>query len=633
MQTEPNANDQAPGAIQCDVLDAIRDELRPFDRERRAWGALYYFMAHSKAVGIGARAVFDARNEFEIFKLGEFERVRERSKSPITLCSVHIYPEDYGIDLPCCMAAAEAEVMISSPSRTPSNGGRRSGAEPHPSASSERKAAEALVGLEAHAQFLRSLGILAHVEDEGWEGGPDESEQDREFHRRIVLHAIAALPSSSGGSACEAFEALQELARSAAIPDAADSISPNGALHLPVLAGALRDAMSDAGWNLPPTSVKTPAELAALAAEWRDAGYDRAMFEATGDRWLSRVPEEIEPLVDGAIYRGKLHAFLGGASTGKSTALHELAVKLSMSLPAGAPLPMWCGLTIRPSDKLRRAHFFSGEDTRDIIGKRARAFAGAGAASTAISFPEGGADGLRRYLQGLKGKRRGEPGVPDLIVIDPALTFLEGCESDAGDVGAALGELVEIAAGTEAAVIVAHHLQKNARPSSMQEIRAMVRGSQVWIDRPRVVLGLLRTRGTTQLGVAKSNIPGVEEFAVLATLIRDPVTLMHTPAEPKAPKGTASTIPAQSVVPSAGDLDEPITAALRRLTGEGKRVTLSGKKDGLHVHAPAELAGVARDAVLAQMRVMIAAGRIVRTGDGGLEPAADDCEAPPLAAE
>ncbi len=617
MHTEPNANDQAPGAIPRGALGMIETAIHSFDRDHAAEGALCYFMEHSAAVGAGARAVLDAHGGPEEFSRNDPRLAPNSGRYAFAQMLVFPYPEDDGLDLPCVMAAAKLELCLQS---NGSGKSKRCGRdEPGPSAMDERKAASVLAALNEHAQFLRSLGVLAHVEDEGWRGGTGQSDPEREFSRQLTLYAFAPLFHKYGRATWAAFEALQELVKSAAVPDGDAAIG--GPFALPSLAGALLDAMGGRGGTLPACLAKSPDELEALAEEWRDAGYDIAMFEATGDRWLSRVPEDIEPLVDGAIFRGKLHAFLGGASTGKSTALHELAVKLSIGLSAAAPPMVWCGLTIRPNDKPRRVHFFSGEDTRDIIGRRARAFAGAGATSTAVSFPEGGADGLRRYLQGLKGKRRGDPGVPDLIVIDPALTFLDGCESDAGDVGAALGELVEIAAGTEAAVVVAHHLQKNANPRSMRDLRAMVRGSQVWIDRPRIVLGFLRTRDATQLGVVKSNIPGVEEFVVLATLTRDPTTLMHMPAEPRSAKGTASTIPARAVAPSAGDLDEPIMAALRRLIGEGKRVTLTGKNDGFRIHAPAEVAGVARDTVLACLRGLIEVGRIARAEDGALRPA------------
>ena len=159
----------------------------------------------------------------------------------------------------------------------------------------------------------------------------------------------------------------------------------------------------------------------------------------------------------------------------------------------------------------------------------------------------------------------------------------------------------------------------------------MVRGSQVWIDRPRIVLGVLRKRGLTLLGVAKSNIRGVNDYDVLATLARDPDTLMHMPVSSSS---TGSEKPAKLADPdtsSAAELDELVMAVLRRMHGEGTRATVSGKKDELWAHKPAELAGVSRDAIRASLRRLIEAGRIIQDGDG-LHPV-DDVEAPPLAAE
>ena len=52
-----------------------------------------------------------------------------------------------------------------------------------------------------------------------------------------------------------------------------------------------------------------------------------------------------------------------------------------------------------------------------------------------------------------------------------------------------------------------HHLSKGAKPKSAREVLDELRGSQVFIDRPRVVIGMFREGPKTIIGLAKCNIP------------------------------------------------------------------------------------------------------------------------------
>ena len=624
---------QAPGMIPAEIRQAVQRgmwEMRGSDAHNqavRAEAALRYFLAHSCAVGGGDRVAVNDGDE------GGLTLAEILKRAAVDLGAIHklyVVTDPWGasVEMPCIFSTAELQIWCSAP---PARRSKRGDDDPTPEEGVERKAKANLVDLEAHAAFLRTLGILACVIDDGWRGGPDERDPQGEFTRRMHLMVAAPLASVLEHGDRRPFDALAQLASTSGVPS--DEASCAAHLTPGQLAEMLRGATGgEIGGTLPANLAKSPEELVALAAEWRDAGYDRDIFEATGQRWMRRAPDEIEPLVEGAIYRGKLHVFLGGASTGKSTLLHELAVKVTMPLPAGAPPPGWCGLPIRRGEKPLIVRFFSGEDADDMIHDRQTMFAKGGIGPSNVAFPKGGANGLGGYLASMKGKKRGDPGVPDLIVIDPALTFLKGCESDAGDVGDALGELVEIAAGIGAAVIVAHHLQKNARPRSMQDIRAMVRGSQVWIDRPRIALGVLRSRGMTQIGVAKSNIRGVNDFEILATLARDPETLLHTAVQSKPSRGHADVEPGPRDASSADDLDQRILTELRRLVGEGTHVTVSGKRDELYRLASVALAGIARGAIRSRLTSMIDAGLVVREDGGGLRPA-DEGEAPLLAAE
>jgi hypothetical protein len=98
------------------------------------------------------------------------------------------------------------------------------------------------------------------------------------------------------------------------------------------------------------------------------------------------------------------------------------------------------------------------------------------------------------------------PDVP-IMVIDPARKYLEGDEDNAEVVSNFFEAIEEFAIRKKTACVVVHHLAKGAKPKSTADVLDNLRGSQVFIDRPRVVIGLLREGPYTIAGLAKNNIP------------------------------------------------------------------------------------------------------------------------------
>lgn len=134
------------------------------------------------------------------------------------------------------------------------------------------------------------------------------------------------------------------------------------------------------------------------------------------------------------------------------------------------------------------------------------------------------------------------PDVP-LLVIDPARKFLTGDEDDASVVSDFFEAIEEFAIKKNAAVVILHHLQKASYPRTARELLDSLRGSQVFIDRPRVVIGLYRDGPYTIAGLAKNNIPPnfgmMQEERVFA---RDPkkLSLVWLPGEEGIRNGTLS---------------------------------------------------------------------------------------------
>ena len=117
------------------------------------------------------------------------------------------------------------------------------------------------------------------------------------------------------------------------------------------------------------------------------------------------------------------------------------------------------------------------------------------------------------------------PSVP-IMVIDPARKYLEGDEDNSEVVSNFFEAIEEFSIRKKTACVVVHHLAKGAKPKDTAEVLDCLRGSQVFVDRPRVVIGLLREGPYTIAGLAKNNIPlslgMVQDERVF---VRDPASL------------------------------------------------------------------------------------------------------------
>jgi hypothetical protein len=168
-----------------------------------------------------------------------------------------------------------------------------------------------------------------------------------------------------------------------------------------------------------------------------------------------------------------------------------------------------------------------------------------------------------------------------------------------------------------------HHIKKG-RLRSIDEIRDRIRGSGVFVDRPRVVIGMARKNrmhGPTMLGIIKHNIP--PEFGMLEgeiTLVRDPATLRHLRID-QAAKQSAATMetppppaagpePAKKLDQSKFAPEDAVLAALKSFGSRNIRITRTGSKS-LFGRRATELKGFTRAAIDATTEVLVRAGRVV----------------------
>lgn len=232
---------------------------------------------------------------------------------------------------------------------------------------------------------------------------------------------------------------------------------------------------------------------------------DITLFDATGVRHMdAKTSVGFDFLVDGWIPKGAVTVIGASGGTGKSSLAHNLAVKAATDYAPGAPTPTWLGSKINVESCQGIVVYLSGEDGPAIVHSRAKVYDPEGKSERLMVLrTDFGPDAnLAAFLKRLHKL----PQVP-LVVIDPARKYLTGDENDASVVSDFFEAIEEFAIERNAAVVVVHHLAKGAKPTHISDIYDLLRGSQVFIDRPRVVIGMYREGPYVVAGLSKNNIP------------------------------------------------------------------------------------------------------------------------------
>ncbi len=257
-------------------------------------------------------------------------------------------------------------------------------------------------------------------------------------------------------------------------------------------------------------------------------GRDFNLLNMTGES-RSDKESEFEFLVPGWIPKAAITIIGATGGTGKSSLAHRLAVLTSSDWTEDDPNPKWLGSEIAKEDCQGISVYFSGEDAASIVNARAKIFDPEGKSSrlmlkTGAEFGTH-SDGSPKAIGDFLEELHVLPKV-DVVVIDPARKYLLGDEDDSEVVSDFFEAIEKFAVEKNCGMIVVHHLQKQAHPRDTRDIADMLRGSQVFIDRARVVIGMMRDGAYTLAGLAKNNIPpGLGMVEGERVLARDPERL------------------------------------------------------------------------------------------------------------
>jgi AAA domain len=316
-------------------------------------------------------------------------------------------------------------------------------------------------------------------------------------------------------------------------------------------------------------------------------------------RQAAAKPEPQSFLVPGLIPRGALTLLLGNKKVGKSGSMLELAVAVARreSSWLGFPLDVGQG---------GFAVYVHGEDTAGTVLERVALMTGGETPYLLHCIPEDQGD-IDAVLARLEKQK------VTLLVIDPARKYFRGDEDGSDAVSEFFGKLETFAREKNCAVVVTHHLKRNAFPKSLSDVAAMYRGSSVFLDRPRVTLAMFRSGNETQFGIpAPDGVPlhnfiASTMFSGVRRLRRDESTFRHVPI------GAQSGTPKEQTTAEA----QAVLAAIGGAISSGKKITRTGKAGVFELKLPA-LAGMPRTAVRAAVDSLVGQGVLNSAGDGVL---------------
>lgn len=263
---------------------------------------------------------------------------------------------------------------------------------------------------------------------------------------------------------------------------------------------------------------------------YRLCASDLFLFDRTGPM-REDLDVSFEFLVKGFIPKGAIVVLAASGGTGKSSIAHELCVRMAIDYREDEN-PTWLGLTLNKEHCHGIPIYFSGEDGPAIINARGKLFDPEGRAKRLMFHRTdfGGEDvEFPQFIERLYKM----PDVP-IMVVDPARKYLTGNEDDSDVVSTFFEAIESFALDKGTTVMVVHHLQKGANPQSIREVLDELRGSQVFIDRPRVVIGMYRDGPYTIVGLAKCNIPpNLGMITDEMVFVRDPqlLQLVQMPGE------------------------------------------------------------------------------------------------------
>ena len=331
---------------------------------------------------------------------------------------------------------------------------------------------------------------------------------------------------------------------------------------------------------------------------------------------LLQLPEFIDaaPLkfvVPGWIPLGVLTLLIGVSQAGKSSLMHHLALLVGTAPEARTGADSgWLDVPASDIDH-GVTLLLSGEDPWQIINDRREAIGYSG--DLPVKIIEIPPDKKDSDLVTLLDRYRALPNVA-MLVVDPARRSLKGSEDESANVDEFLSILGRFAAETGCAVVVLHHLRRNAKPTNPQGVLEAMRGSQAFIDRARCVIAMARRDNVVSIAVVNNNFtPSAGMKTDTRKFRRDANTLKLVVFEGRDNLSEAHVIVGVDADQDVGLIAEAVAGAHKRR----ELVTRTGRRSICRLP---ELTGMSRNVARATAKRAVALGAITQTPGGFLVP-------------
>lgn len=333
--------------------------------------------------------------------------------------------------------------------------------------------------------------------------------------------------------------------------------------------------------------------LLEIAQSLRACHGDWSLCAALGQ--LESASQGMDFVVPGFIPAGVVTLVAGAAGTGKSTLLHDLAITVATVPDERDPEQHWLGVPVKDIDS-GAVVFMSGEDSGAIVAARRQQLQAGPKSGLLFEVYATG----KPLIESLAiTKRLG----PKLLVVDPARAFMSGSEDESGPADGFMAPLVQFATDTGCAVVIVHHLKKGVSPANPAGVLDGIRGSQVFIDRPRAIIGLTERRGILSAAVIKNNIPPTYPMSRetrsfqqnIGTLRLEPISVLPEKAK------RALVVVDENV--------EAVVAAIGQAHAAGQAVTRTGGRGVFELKLPG-LEAMTRNAVRAAVDAALGTGRL-----------------------
>jgi hypothetical protein len=320
-------------------------------------------------------------------------------------------------------------------------------------------------------------------------------------------------------------------------------------------------------------------------------------------------------LVEGLIPKSVPVLLLAKQKVGNTNAMLELAVAVARRES------QWLGFPLRSGHGF--AVYLFGEGSREDAEERVRTMNGGELPLLLNLVPYDGTE-IDEILKSLSGVSI------ELLIVDPARKFYKGDEDGSDAVSEFFTKLEEFGRRKHAALVVTHHLKREAAPRTIHDVPRCMRGSQVFLDRPRVVLAMRRAGTETQFGIPAPdgqplhNFRGATMFSGTRRLRRDEATFRHVVLGTVEGKGAVAAGSAETATDNTelisvgvGSNDvERVRAAVVSLIGQGQRVTSRGKRELFKLKP---LDGISRSATRTAIGLLESDGVLRRDPSGALE--------------